>query len=318
MGPAIRPTMIRPFRFGVQLSGLAAASTWRSRARQIEDLGYSCATMPDHFSPQLAPVPALQAIADATTTLRVGALVFDNDYKHPVVLAKELATMDLLSEGRVEVGLGAGWMATDYQQSGIPYDPPKVRVDRFEEAISVLKGCFGPGPFSFHGSHYQITDYDASPAPVQTPGPPLLIGGGGPRVLRIAAREADIIGVNATLTAGEVGPEAFATMTADAVDQKVEIVTSAAGARMAEIEMNIRVFMTSITNDSAATVAGISSMLDVDTDMIANSPFALIGSIDHIVETLLERRERWGFSYIIIGEENIEDFAPVVDRLAGI
>jgi probable F420-dependent oxidoreductase len=318
MGPIIRPAMKRPFRFGVQLSGLASASTWRSRARQIEDLGYSCATMPDHFTPQLAPIPALQAIADATTTLRVGALVFDNDYKHPVVLAKELATMDLLSEGRVEAGLGAGWMATDYQQSGIPYDPPKIRVDRFEEAIAVLKGCFAPGPFSFEGDHYQIANYDASPTPIQNPGPPLLIGGGGPRVLRIAAREADIIGINATLTAGEVGPEAFATMTAEAVDEKVAIVTAHAGNRIADIEMNIRVFMTSITNDSATAVAAISSMLSVEDEMIANSPFALIGSIDHIVETLLARRERWGFSYIIIGEENIEDFSPVVDRLAGI
>jgi probable F420-dependent oxidoreductase len=318
MGPTSRLSMTTPFRFGVQLSGLASAPTWRNRARQIEDLGYSCATMPDHFTPQLAPIPALQAIADATTTLRVGALVFDNDYKHPVVLAKELATMDLLSEGRVEAGLGAGWMATDYQQSGIPYDPPKVRVDRFEEAIAVLKGCFAPGPFSFEGDHYQIANYDATPKPIQALGPPLLIGGGGPRVLRIAAREADIIGINATLTAGEVGPEAFATMTAQAVDEKVAIVTAEAGNRMTDIEMNIRVFMTSITDDREATVAGISSMLSVDHEMIAQSPFALIGSIDHIVETLLARRERWGFSYIIIGEENIEDFSPVVARLSGI
>jgi probable F420-dependent oxidoreductase len=308
---------VRPFRFGVQLSGLATALNWREFARRSEALGYSIATMPDHFSPQLAPVPALQAMADATTTLRVGALVFDNDYKHPVVLAKELATMDLLSEGRVEVGLGAGWMATDYHQTGIPYDSPKVRVDRFEEAVTVIKGCFAPGPFSFSGTHYQITEYDATPQPVQQPGPPLLIGGGGRRVLSIAAREADIIGINATLTAGEVGPDAFATMTAAAVDDKVRIVQEAAGDRLSQIEMNIRVFMTAVTNDSAGAVAGMAQMLSVEPEMIEQSPFALIGSIDQMIEALIARRERWGFSYVIVGEENLEDFAPVVARLTG-
>lgn len=315
--PPTGPSRTRPFRFGVQLSGLSSAAHWRATARRIEELGYSTATMPDHFTPQLAPMPALQAIADATTTLRVGALVFDNDYKHPVVLAKELATMDLLSDGRVEVGLGAGWMATDYQQSGIPYDSPKVRVDRFEEAISVLRGCFAPGPFSFDGTHYQISNYDATPAPVQQPGPPLLIGGGGRRVLSIAAREADIIGINATLTAGEVGPAAFATMTAQAVDDKVQIVRSAAGHRIDEIEMNIRVFMATITDDAAGTISGLAQMLAVDTEMIVSSPFALIGSVDHIIDKLQERREQWGLSYVIIGEENIDDFAPVVSRLTG-
>lgn len=308
---------VRPFRFGVQLSGLATMNRWREFARTAEDLGYSIATMPDHFTPQLAPVPALQALADATTTLRVGALVFDNDYKHPVVLAKELATMDVLSEGRVEVGLGAGWMATDYQQTGIAYDSPKVRVDRFEEALAVIKGCFAAGPFSFSGQHYQITDYDATPAPVQQPGPPLLIGGGGRRVLSIAAREADIIGINATLTAGEVGQDAFATMTAAAVDEKVEIVLEAAGERISQIEMNIRVFMAAVTDDSAGTVSGIAQMLSVEPEMIEQSPFALIGSVNQIVEALLARRERWGFSYVIVGEENLEDFSPVIARLSG-
>jgi probable F420-dependent oxidoreductase len=317
MAPPARPFPLRPFRFGVQLSGLASAPRWREVARRTEDLGYSIATMPDHFTPQLAPVPALQAMADATSTLRVGALVFDNDYKHPTVLAKELATMDVLSDGRVEVGLGAGWMATDYQQTGIAYDSPKVRVDRFEEAISVIKGCFAPGPFSFSGHHYQITDYDATPTPVQQPGPPLLIGGGGRRVLSIAAREANIIGINATLTAGEVGHDAFATMTAAAVDDKIRIVQDVAGDRLAEIEMNIRVFMAAVTNDTVNTVAGIAQMLSVEPEMIEQSPFALIGSIDQMVEALLARRERWGFSYVIVGEENLEDFAPVVARLAG-
>ena len=152
----------------------------------VESLGYAVATMPDHFGDQLAPVPALQTILDSTTTLRASALVFDNDYKHPVVLAKELATMDVLSEGRVEIGLGAGWMISDYEQSGMQYDRPGVRIDRFVEGLAVIKGAMGPEPFSFAGDHYTITDHNGLPKPVQGPCPPIIIGGGGKRVLTIA------------------------------------------------------------------------------------------------------------------------------------
>ncbi|HRE00298.1 MAG TPA: LLM class flavin-dependent oxidoreductase, partial [Ilumatobacteraceae bacterium] len=151
----------KPFRFGVQASTATTAEGWVDLARRCEALGYDVLTMPDHFGDQLAPIPALMTAANATTTLRVGALVLDNDYKHPLVLAKELATMDVLSGGRVEVGLGAGWLVTDYEQSGIAYDSPKVRIDRFAEGLAVIKGCFGAGPFSFAGEHYTITDHDA-------------------------------------------------------------------------------------------------------------------------------------------------------------
>jgi probable F420-dependent oxidoreductase len=273
--------------------------------------------MPDHFTDQLAPVPALMAAADATTTLRVGALVWDNDYKHPVVLAKELATIDVLSEGRLEIGLGAGWMVSDYEQSGIPYDTPGVRIDRFVEGLAVIKGAMAPGPFSFEGEHYRITGYEGSPPPVQGPCPPILIGGGGKRVLSIAAREADIIGINGTMTAGVVGPDAISTMTADAVDTKVDIVRAAAGGRIADIEMNVRAFMVNITTERAATMSAIASMIGVDESFVPESPFALIGTPDQIVEDLLARRERWGFSYVIVGAEDVESFAPVVAALAG-
>lgn len=273
--------------------------------------------MPDHFTDQLAPVPALQALADATERLRVGALVFDNDYKHPVVLAKEMATLDLLSEGRVEIGLGAGWMRSDYEQSGIAYDPPGVRVDRFEEGLEVLIGCLAPGPFSFTGKHYTVTDYDGLPAPVQQPRPPILIGGGGRRVLGIAARHADIVGINATLTAGAVGPEAIATMTAEAVDDKVAHVRTVAAERMSEIEMNIRAFLVNITDDAAGAAQGIADMIGVDRSMIDASPFALVGPPSKLIDDLRERRERWGFSYVIVGPDEADAFAPVVAELAG-
>jgi probable F420-dependent oxidoreductase len=308
---------IRPFRFGVQLSTAADRAAWVEQARRTEGNGYAVATMPDHFSDQLAPVPALQAILDATTTLRAGALVFDNDYKHPVVLAKELATMDVLSEGRVEIGLGAGWMISDYEQAGLPYDRAGARIDRFVEGLAVIRRAMGAGPFSFDGDHYTITDYDGLPKPVQAPCPPVLIGGGGRRVLSFAAREADIVGVNATLHAGVIGPEAIATMTADAVAEKVAIVADAAGDRLGDIEMNIRSFFVQVTDDRAGTIAGIAAMIGAEESLVEQSPFALVGSISKIVEDLVERRERYGFSYVIVGPDEIDSFAPVVAELAG-
>ncbi len=286
-------------------------------ARQVEALGYSTLTMPDHFGDQLAPVPALMAAAAVTTTLRVGALVWDNDYKHPVVLAKELATMDVLSDGRLEIGLGAGWMATDYEQSGIPYDSNKVRVDRFEEGLAVIKSSLGAEQFSFQGEHYTITDYTGLPRPVQSPRPPILVGGGGPRVLSIAAREADIVGINGNLAAGVIGPAAIASMTAAAVDDKIETVVAAAGARLPEIEFNVRAFLVRVTDDRHAATQQIADFVQVDPAMVRDTPFVLIGTPEQIAEDLLHRRERWGFSYVIVGGEDVQPFAPVVAALAG-
>jgi probable F420-dependent oxidoreductase len=307
----------RGFRFGVQVSKETTAKGWAELARRSEAAGYDVLTMPDHFTDQLAPVPALMAAADATTTLRVGALVFDNDYKHPVILAKELATLDLLSDGRTEIGLGAGWMISDYEEAGIQYDSPKVRIDRFIEGMAIIRGVMKDGPFSFAGEHYTVTNYEGFPKPVQAPCPPVLIGGGGKRVLSYAAREADIIGINGTLTAGVVGPEALATMTAEAVDEKVAIVAAAGAHRLNDIEMNIRTFFVKVTGDRAGMVDRISSMFQVPADMINNSPFALIGSVDSCIEQLLERREKWGFSYTIVGAENIDECAPIVAALRG-
>jgi probable F420-dependent oxidoreductase len=307
----------RPFRFGVQLSGPADANGWRDAVRKIQDLGYATATMPDHFTDQLAPMTALAVAAATTSSLRVGGLVLDNDYKHPVVLAKELATLDVLSEGRVEIGLGAGWMESDYRASGIPYDSPGVRIDRFAEAVAVVKGVMGDGPFSFAGRHYTIADYEGQPKPVQRPHPPLLIGGGGRRLLSIAAREADIVGINGTLTAGVVGPDAVATMTREAVEERVALVREAAGERIDEIELNVRVFFVSVTDDRAGVLADVAGMFGVDESMVAASPFALVGTTVAMTEELLRRREELGFSYVIVGGDDVEAFAPVVAALAG-
>ena len=309
----------RPFRFGAQVTTKPTRRGWVDQARQLEDLGYSVASIPDHFTDQLAPVPALQSILDATTTLRAGALVFDNDYKHPLVLAKELATMDVLSDGRVEIGLGAGWMTADYEQSGIPYDPPGVRIDRFVEGLAIIKGVMRPGPFSFAGDHYTITDYDGLPKPVQAPRPPILIGGGGKRVLSIAAREADIVGVNGTLNSGVIGAEAIATMSEQAVVDKVAVVAEAAEAagRLDDIEMHIRTFFVDVTDDRERALTEMAEFIGVEPAMLAASPFALIGSASQIADDLRERRERFGFSFITVSAGDIEPFAPVVAELAG-
>jgi probable F420-dependent oxidoreductase len=319
VGDVTSPFPKRPFRFGVQLVNASDGKGWKEQARRVESLGYAVGSMPDHFTDQLAPLPALQCVLDSTTTLRAGALVFDNDYKHPLVLAKEMATMDVLSDGRVEIGLGAGWMATDYEQSGIPYDTAGVRIDRFVEGLAVIKGVMGPAPFSFTGEHYAITEYDGLPKPIQSPRPPILIGGGGKRVLSIAAREADIVGINGSLHAGVIGPEALATMTAEVVSDKVAIVGEAARAagRLDDIELHIRTFFVSVTDDRPRRVDEMAELIAVEPAMIDASPFALIGSATEIADTLVERRERYGFSFITVSAAELDEFAPVVARLAG-
>ncbi len=307
----------RPFRFGIQLSSAADGPAWAARARQAEDLGYATLFMPDHFGDQLSPTVALQAAADATTTLRVGSLVYDNDYRHPVVLAKDCATLDLLSGGRLELGLGAGWMTSDYVQSGIPMDEPKVRVDRMIEAVAVLKGAFSDSPVTFQGEHYTISGYDARPKPVQKPHPPLLIGGGLKRVLSFAGREAQIVGINPTIPNGTPDQDAARTGTAAETDKKVAWVREAAGDRYADIELNSLHFATIVTDDRAGTIEMMAPLFGLAPEDVADYPHALIGTVDEICADLEARRERWDFSYLVVQEDSFEAFAPVVARLAG-
>lgn len=308
---------VRQFRFGIQVSRAGSRAEWVQRARQAEDLGYSTLFMPDHFTDQLAPVPALMAAAGATTGLRVGTLVLDNDYKHPVVLAKEAATLDLLSDGRLELGIGAGWMKTDYDESGIAYDPPAVRVDRMQEGLRVLKGCFGDGSFSFSGNHYTISGYDGQPKPVQKPHPPILIGGGGRRVLGIAAREADIVGINPNLKAGAITPDAARDATAASVARKLQWVRETAGERFDDIELNCLIFMAMVTDDRQATAENLAGMFGLTPEEALDIPMALVGTVDEIAETLEKRRAEFGFSYVVLQDGAMEALAPVVARLAG-
>ena len=208
-----------------------SAEDWAEKARKIEDLGFSTLFIPDHFGDQFAPLIALATAAAATKTLRLGTLVLDNDFRHPLMLAKELATLDVLSNGRVEAGVGAGWMTTDYEFSGIPYDSPGVRIEKLKETLAILKGLWGDEAFSFAGKHYNITNHDGTPKPAQKPHPPLLVGGGGKRVLRLAAREADIVGVNFVLAEGMVNPKVAVTGSATATAEKLAWIQRRRGRR---------------------------------------------------------------------------------------
>jgi probable F420-dependent oxidoreductase len=309
--------MAKPFRFGVQCGGDRDRADFEQLARKIEALGYETLYLPDHFiDTQMAPLVGMCVAAEATKTLRVGALVFDNDYKHPAILAKEIATLDRLSDGRVELGIGAGWMKVDYDALGIPYDPAGVRVDRLEEAIAVIKGAWGPEPYSFSGEHYTITDYDGIPKPTQQP-PPILVGGGGPRVLRLAGREADIVGINPNLRAGAVTNDAAADSLAERVDQKVGWIKEGAGARFDDLELQIRYFFAAVTNDRQALAEAAAPGFDMTPEDALEAGITCIGTIDEICDQLVARRERWGVSNVVIGDDIFEQFAPVVDRLAG-
>jgi probable F420-dependent oxidoreductase len=307
----------RTFRFGLQAGDASATEDWVALARKTEDLGYSTLFVPDHFGEQLAPVPALMAAADATTELRVGALVFDNDYKHPVVLAKEAATIDVLSGGRFELGLGAGWLASDYEQSGIPYDPPKVRVDRFVEGLAVLKGLFADGPFDFDGEHYRISSLDGKPAPVTRPHPPILIGGGGKRMLSIAAREADIVGINPQIISGAIDAAAAADTVASAWDRKVGWVKEAAGDRFDDLELNCLTYTCIITDDRDGMAERLGPIFGVEASEVPQIPHVFLGTVDQICDDIEQRRDRWGVSYFVVQRDGLDAFAPVVARLAG-
>ena len=308
----------RPFRFGVQLAQARDAAEWAALARKAEDLGFSTLFMPDHFTDMLAPLPGLMAAADATTTLKVAPLVLDNDYKHPVVTAKELATLDLLSDGRLEVGIGAGWMASDYEQSGIPMEAPGVRVDRLEEAVAILKGLFAEGAVDFAGEHYTITGLDGRPKPVQQPHPPFLIGGAQPRMLRFAAREADIIGVNPAIKSGRIGADASQDGMAARTDEKLAWVREAAGDRYHQIEINFLNYACVVTDDRPGTLETMAPLFALTPDDLAEYPHAWIGSVDEISDKLQADRDRWDASYLVVqGIDAMEAAAPIVARLAG-
>ncbi len=313
--------MTHRFRFGVIMKLPLAGRTWAKSAKHVEDLGFSTLVVPDHFDDQLAVGPALADVAAATTTLRLGALVYGNDYRHPVMTAKEVATLDVLSNGRVELGLGAGWKRIDYDEAGMPYDRPGVRIDRMLESIEIIQGLLSDGPVTFAGEHYTINGLEGLPKPVQSH-VPLVIGGGGPRMLRIAGRHADIVGVNANLRSGEVGLETMQdVLSAERFDQKLQWVREGAGDRFDQLEINILLQSVQVTSGGAATSEALeatAALFAQPASVIAEIPLTLIGSPAEIADALRQRRERWGFSYIVLqGDSDLDAFSAVIAELDG-
>jgi probable F420-dependent oxidoreductase len=306
----------RPFRFGVTaIEGATSREEWRTKARRIEDAGYATLVIPDHLVTLFSPVAALQAAADATQTLRIGSFVFDNDFRHPVVLAKEAATLDVLSGGRFELGIGAGWYREEYEQAGIPFDALAIRHSRLEEAIHVVKGLFADDPVIFSGRFYTIKDHNGKPKPVQRPHPPLLIGGAGKRMLAIAAHEADIVGIH--FLVDEVKDRMDI-----ALARRVAWIREAAGERFEQLELNIFIQGVEVTAEPyriAEAMIQRNGWVGVTAEEVVAMPYYLIGSIDDIIEKLQMLRELYNISYFVVADDKDHHaFEPVVARLADI
>jgi probable F420-dependent oxidoreductase len=314
----------RAFRFGVINESSLSREKWIQKAQMVEQLGYSTLLIRDHFiqgefNHQLAPIPALMAAADATKKLRVGSLVLANDYRHPAMLAKEAATLDVLSEGRFELGIGAGWLRSEYEQAGISFDSPGMRVERMQETLHILKGLFAEKPLTFAGKHYSITHLDSFPKPLQKPYPPLLIGAGGKRMLSIAAQEAAIIGIlPKALTNGTISEEP-AERLAETIAQKVEWIRQAAGARFDEIELSMVVFIeiTCQQHQRAEQIVHERRWRGISVEQVLQMPSMLIGSVDQIIEKIQVLREKYAFSYFVISDKLLETFVPIVTQLTG-
>jgi probable F420-dependent oxidoreductase len=312
-----------PFRFGVQLHALDPAS-WIAQARRIEALGYSTVFWPDHFSPQWDPTTALAAVAAVTERLRVGSLVYDVDYRHPVIHAKASATLQLLSGGRHEFGIGAGWMETDYVEAGLRYDRPGVRIRRLEEALHVIRAMWREERSSFSGEFYTIRNV-ARAAPLPAGGEPrILIGGGGPRLLAVAGRHADIVGINPAIPEGRVTATTIHDQSPERVREKVRWVresAEAAGRDAASIELQTLVFMVTIADDARPAREAIAKQTGLTAAQVAENAIALVGSGAEIRERLEKRREETGISYVVIQGGDlglVERFAEaVVEPLAG-
>ena len=308
---------MHPFRFGVQYGKPESPAAFRETARKVEDLGYSSLFCHDHFWDSWSPIVHPAVAAEITTTLRVGTLVFAADYRHPAVLAKDFATLDLLAEGRTEFGIGAGWLTDDYEQAGIPLDRPGVRIDRMIEALEVIKGLWRGEPFDYDGEHYQISGIVGRPLPYAPGGPPVIIGGGGKRVLTEAARLADIISLNPNLRSGTVGPDAARSSVAAKFAERRQWIADAAGDRFADIEIQLNTFMALVTEDADSILEQFAPGFGLTLDEAREVPLVLAGTVDDICEQLHHHRETYGASYIIVHDPEVDAMAPVVARLAG-
>lgn len=320
-----------PFRFAVQAFAADSGKEWRDTARRAEALGYSALHVADHYigpGPALAStnhpvqsiaaIPAMAVAAEATTTLRIGSRVLCVDYHQPVVLAKEMATIDLFSDGRLEAGLGAGWLAAEYDAMGIAMDPPGARIERLSEVVDLLRASFAGGQVDVQGQHVRAHSFEALPRPAQPSGPPVMIGGGSPRVLRLAGAKADIVSLNFDNRSGTIGRASMDSSTAELTAAKIGWIRDGAGDRFDDLELEIAAYFTVVTDDAATTLAQFGGMFGLPPEELARHPHVLIGPVGAICDELMRRREAYGISYVTVGASSMDAFAPVVEKLAGL
>ena len=309
---------MRPFRFGINVRTAGSAAEWADKARKVERLGYSVLLVPDHLAELLAPFPALAAAAAATTRLRVGTGVLNNDLRHPLLTAREAATLDVLSDGRLELGIGAGHMQSEYAQMGLAFDAGATRVERLAEAVVIVKRLLEGEAVSFAGRHYRVTAHTLHPRPIQRPRPPLFIGGNAPRLLAVAAREADIVGLTGiAFRRGGAQPD-VSDFRAAAVDERVRLLRETAAGRFEQLELNTLVQRVIVTDDRHKAAQELTARWPhLTADDLLASPYVLLGTVDQLVDNLRARRDRWGISYVMTHEPFMDALAPVVARLAG-
>ncbi len=318
----------KPFRFSWQAYDATSAADWRGKAQAAEDQGFSAFHLADHYlgpgpaadashPPQvLAAVPAMAMAAEATSTLKIGCRVFCTSYRPAAVLVKEAMTIDFLSDGRLEFGLGAGWIEGEYDAIGVPYDSIGRRIDRLEETIELAKAHRDGGVMNFAGEQARAVGFEGSPRPC---GPvPIMIGGGSPRVLRLAGREADIASINFNNKAGRMDDTNVRTLNnADGTQRKIDWIKEGAGDRFDDIELEIGIYFAAVTDSQAETAEAMGRELGMDAETFLAFPHALVGSIDYMCEELERRREIYGFSYVSILDRCIDGMAPIVEKLSG-
>ena len=307
--------MARRIRFSTQSGSQPTGQDWLARAKRLEAIGYETLSMPDHMvGGAWSNMPALGAAAAVTTKLRLGNLVLDNDFRNPVVLAREFATLDVISNGRVEIGLGAGWFDRDYQSTGIPFDRGRVRVARLAEAVMLMKRVFTEGEVTFEGTYYRTTKSECRPKTVQQPRPPILIAAGGPEILALAGREADIVAV--IPPGAGVQPPAPDDVAATGVRRQIDVVREAAGSRFEEIELSCFVDVT-LTDDREKTIAELADKAKVDPAVLGSSVYRGIGTLDQVRQHIVRVRRDTGITYFCLRGPHAEELAPVVKDLSG-
>ena len=313
---------MKPFRFGIEIHQLSS-KTWKNELAFIEDVGYSSILWTDHFGPQWEPTTAMASTYTSTSKLKTGTMVYCVDFHHPAVLAQSTATAQVLSKGRIEFGIGAGWMKTDYEQTGIPYDRPATRIRRMEEAIQIIKSMWR-GKTSFKGRHYQITDIPQTVDLQEYHPPPVLIGGGGKMILSVAGRHADIVNIITGLPEGRFTEDFYRRGVHDGYKKRIEYIRRSAekaGRNFDEIELSLALSHSEITDDPDSVIEFQAKRRGVNAEVIRNNPSFMIGSVDEIKDRLITLREDTGINYILLGLPSIEEIKQfgehIVKELSG-